>query len=200
MRTVQQGARVPARLSRTGVQLYTQADGSVLREYRPPSEVFAADSLKSFETATVTIGHVDVDPSNWKMLAVGFVLNPHKEDGRYVGADVVLQDAEALRRANLPRGDAQALVECSVGYDCSLEMTSGTSPDGEKYDAIQRQIVAQHVALGPADWARGGPAVKLKLDGGGAIARFDEAVSRAAAYSMLACDPELALFVANLRR
>lgn len=167
LKTVQGGARIPSRLSRIGVQNYTTADGKTIREYRPPSEVFAPASLKSFETATVTLGHPDmVTPDTWKRDAIGLVLSPHVEDQRYVGADLVIQDAEALRRANLPSSDPNALVEISCGYDCELEMTSGTSPDGEKYDAIQRSLIINHVGLGPKDWGRAGNEVKLKLDGG----------------------------------
>lgn len=198
LKTVQGGARVPARLSRIGVQNYTQGDGSVLREYRPPSEVFSPASLASFATATVTIGHPGmVTPSSWKKDAVGSVIGAKQEDGRYVGADLVLQDAEALRRANLPPSDPDALVEISCGYDCELEMRGGISPDGEAYDAIQRNIVINHVALGPRDWGRAGNAVKLKLDGGGAFSVIDVAPR---APSLLARDPDLSLFVADLRR
>jgi hypothetical protein len=114
-----------------------------------------------------------VTPETWRNHAVGSVLGPHKEDGRFVGADIVLQDAEALRRANLPPDDPHALVELSCGYDCSLEKTAGTDPaTGERYDAIQRDIVVNHIGLGPKDWGRAGNAVKLKLDGG-AVAIID---------------------------
>lgn len=176
---MQGGARIPARLSRIGVQNYTQADGKVIREYRPPEEVFDAKSLKSFETATVTVGHPDmVRPETWKDHAIGFPLTPHVEDGRFVGADIVLQDAEAIRRASLPATDPDALVELSCGYDCNLEMKPGVSPDGEKYDAIQRDIVVNHIGLGPKDWGRAGSAVKLKLDGG-AVSHFEANEPRA---------------------
>jgi hypothetical protein len=196
LKTVQGGARIPSRLSRIGVQNYETADGKVLREYRPPSEVFALASLKSFETATLTIGHPgQVTSDNWKALAVGFALNPHAEDSRYVGADLVLQDAEALRRANLPASAPDALVELSCGYDCVLEMTSGTSPEGEKYDAVQRAIVVNHIGLGPKDWGRAGNEVKLKLDGG-AFAVTDSAHRKP---SPLLIDGDLLLFALRMR-
>lgn len=161
-RTVQDAVRVPSRVSRTGVQNYTDSSGKVLREYRPPEEVFDPTSLKSFETAVVTVDHPPemVSPANFRKYAIGHVIDPHPEAGKYVAADLVVHDADAI--AAIDRGD---LVECSVGYDCDLEMTSGTTPDGEAYDAIQRSISANHVALGGKDWARCGPACSIKTDG-----------------------------------
>lgn len=161
-RTVQGHARIPAALSRTGVQVYPQADGTVRREYRPPNEVFASDSLKTFDTATVTVGHPDmVTPANWKQHAVGDIRNA-KADRKFVAAELVIRDADTLAKI-----DSGELAEISCGYDCMLEMTPGTSPDGEKYDAIQHNIVINHVGLGPKDWGRAGNDVRLRLDGGG---------------------------------
>ena len=159
--TPQGHARIPAALARTGVQNYPQPDGSVRREYRPPEEVFKADSLRTFDTATVTIGHPTmIDPSNWKEHAVGDIRNP-KRDGKYVAAELVIRDDTTLKRI-----DSGELQELSCGYDCMLEMRPGTSPDGEKYDAIQRDITINHVGLGPKDWGRAGSEVRLRLDGG----------------------------------
>jgi hypothetical protein len=161
MRTPQGQARIPANVARTGVQLYPQADGSVRREYRPPEEVFHPDSLRTYETATVTEGHPGVVTSeNWSQLAKGDVRAPHR-DGRFVAADLVIRDKSTLDK--IEAGDLQ---ELSCGYDCMLELTPGTSPDGEHYDAIQRSIVVNHIGLGPKDWARAGNAARLRLDGG----------------------------------
>lgn len=160
-KTVQGNARIPAALSRTGVQVYPQEDGTVRREYRPPEEVFAPDSMKSFETATVVVGHpATIDPSNWRQHAIGDIRAP-KRDGRFVAAELVIRD-----RAALDRIDSGELQELSCGYDCMLEMTPGTTADGERYDAVQRQIVINHVGLGPKAWGRAGSEVRLRLDGG----------------------------------
>lgn len=160
--TPQGHARIPAALARTGVQNYPQADGTVRREYRPPAEVFATKSIATFDTATVTVGHpANVDPSNWKEHAVGDIRNP-RQDGKYVAADLVVRDEATLKRI-----DSGELQELSCGYDCMLEMKSGTSPEGEKYDAIQHDITINHVGLGPKDWGRAGSEVRLRLDGGG---------------------------------
>ena len=150
---------IPALLTRTGVFRYTQADGSVRRELRLPDEVFAEDALATLDTVPVTVGHPGkVTPDNWKTLAVGDVRNV-KKDGRYVAADVAIRDAVTLQRV-----DSGDLVELSCGYDCALEMKSG-SYDGEDYDAIQRTLRYNHVGLGPEGWGRAGAEVRLRLDG-----------------------------------
>jgi hypothetical protein len=55
----------------------------------------------------------------------------------------------------------------SLGYETDLDMTPGTAPDGTRYDAIQRRVRANHVALGPSGWGRAGSAVALRLDSAG---------------------------------
>ena len=160
-KTVQGHARIPAALSRTGVQNYPQADGTVRREYRPPEEVFSPESMHTFDTATLVVGHpAMVDPDNWREHAVGEI-RAAKQDGKYVAADLVVRDKAALEKI-----DKGELVELSCGYDCSLDFTPGVSPEGEKYDAVQRDIVINHVGLGPSNWGRAGSEVRLRLDGG----------------------------------
>ena len=44
---------------------------------------------------------------------------------------------------NLESGERK---EISLGYKCRLEQTSGTI-NGESYDAIQRDIVVNHIAM-----------------------------------------------------
>jgi hypothetical protein len=116
-----------------------------------------------------------VDPSNWKEHAVGDIRNP-KRDGSYVAAELVIRDESTLKRI-----DSGELQELSCGYDCMLEMQPGTTSDGEKYDAIQRDITINHVGLGPKDWGRAGSEVRLRLDGGGvAYVDADPRVARPA--------------------
>lgn len=198
MRTPQGQARIPANVARSGVQLYPQADGSVRREYRPPEEVFHPDSLRTYETATVTEGHPgQVTSENWSQLAKGDVRAPRR-DGRFVVADLVIRD-----KAVLDKVEDGTLQELSCGYDCLLEMTPGTSPEGEHYDAIQRAIVVNHIGLGPKDWARAGNAARLHLDGGGVCnvedaeagprpARMDEIAKLQAQIATLTAEAEKA--------
>ena len=171
MKTAQGGARIPANLTRTGVLLYPQADGTVRREYRPPSEVFDAASMRTLETSAVTIGHPKmVTPSDYKALNTGVIIGPRR-DGRFLAADIAVNDADALARV-----DSGDLVELSCGYTCELELQPGTTPDGEKYDAVQRAIIYNHVALLPKNAGRAGSDVRLRLDSSGIdVAHIDVA-------------------------
>lgn len=156
---------VSARCARTGVQEYQQPDGSIRREYRPPDEVFAADSLDSFRFSTLTVGHppLGVSAETWRQLAVGHAGHePKPEEGRFIGSDLYVQDASAARGVETKR-----LVELSCGYSCDLDMTPGVSPDGEPYDAVQRNIRHNHLALLPQGNARGGPELRIRLDSKG---------------------------------
>lgn len=159
-RTPQGGIRAPATLTRVGVFPYKLADGSRRRELRLPEEVFAPESLATLEAAPLTDLHPPdgVTADNWRQLTIGHVVSQAQPSGPYVSADVVIQDAEAIRRV-----DAGERKELSCGYDCALEMVSGEY-QGEPYDAIQRRIRYNHVALGPPGWGRAGANVALRLD------------------------------------
>lgn len=156
--------RVPARLTRTGVFTYRNPDGTPRREYRPPEAVFAPASLEALRGATVTDLHpkhsrgVDrVDAENWRDLAIGHVGDDVRQAGEYVEASIVIADARAIQRI-----EARERTEVSVGYQVDLERTPGTTPSGEAYDAIQRNIRPNHVAIVPR--GRAGRDVSLRLD------------------------------------
>jgi hypothetical protein len=147
-RTGAGGVRVKANFSRTGVQNYYDAKGNLIREFRPPEEVFSEDSLKSFALAPVTIGHPKggVNPMNAGKLTHGIVVGATDREKidhhEFTSGDLVLMTQHAIEGAE--RGD---YVELSVGYNCELDMTPGVTQDGEHYDCVQRNIVVNHVAM-----------------------------------------------------
>lgn len=162
-RTPTGGVRVPARVTRTGVLVYRRADGSTVREYRPEAEVFRPDSLATLADAAVTVAHPvggKVTPESFRADSVGYVREAGRRDGRFVAATLAVQDAQAIARI-----DARELVELSCGYSCTVDPTPGTTPDGERYDAIQKNIKYNHVALLPPGGGRAGREVALRVDG-----------------------------------
>lgn len=164
-RTPTNGIRVPARIGRTGVLRYQRADGTVVREYRPPTEAFRAESLASLEDAVVTVGHPKaaalVTPSIACSVSVGHVKSGGKRDGKFIAAELVVIDAQTIE--NIDQG---LLVEISAGYTCRHDATPGTDPDtGEAYDVVQRQILYNHCALLGSGEGRAGADVSLRLDG-----------------------------------
>lgn len=163
-RTPGGGIRVEGNLSRTGVQKYTREDGTVVREYRPPSEVFHPDSLASFQAAPVTDLHPPemVTAKNWKKYTRGHIADGVGHDDRFVKGDLVIGDGDVI--ASVDNGDRK---EISTGYRARLDETPGVTPEGEAYDAVQRRIRVNHVAIGPEKWARGGSEVAMRLDASG---------------------------------
>jgi hypothetical protein len=161
---------VRGRLTRTGAFLYS--DGAKeWREYRPPEEVFSEDALETLKGAPLTVGHPGkVTPENWSAFAKGHVRDDVKKDGKFVQATIRVADAATIKAI-----ESGALKELSCGYTADVDEEPGEA-DGERYDAIQRNIRYNHVGLGAAGWGRAGPEVKLYTDGGGAIAHLDVAV------------------------
>lgn len=162
-RTPQGGYRIDANLTRTGIFFYRGPNGEAVREYRPPEEVFNADSLESLKYASVTVGHpAMVKTANWKSLSVGVVGTDVREDGKFVAGSVIVQDEEAINKI-----DRDELVEISLGYSVKLDHTPGVTPDGEPYDAKQTEIKYNHAALLPRNTGRAGGEVRLRLDSAG---------------------------------
>jgi hypothetical protein len=93
-------------------------------------------------------------------LAIGHVSGDARQDADHVAADLAVTQPEAVARVD--RGD---LAELSCGYTCRTDENPGTSPEGEKYDAIQRDIRINHIGLGPRGWARGGRSLAFRADG-----------------------------------
>lgn len=139
-------------IGRTGILVYMNADGSTRREYRPPEEAFKADSLASIRGKPITMGHhgLVTNETYNQSKPIGTVLSEGKQDGENIRADVVIYDLNTDDR------------ELSCGYQTELEETSGVTPDGEHYDAIQRNIRYNHLAIVPR--GRAGNA-RLNMDG-----------------------------------
>lgn len=140
-------------VGRTGILEYMRPDGTIEREYRPPEEAFNEQSLLSLKGKPITVGHHGrVDSHNVDSIhPIGTVLSSgRKEDTNDIVADIILY--------TLPTQDR----ELSCGYTLDLDMTEGVTPEGEHYDAIQRNIRYNHLAV----VARGRAGVaRLNMDG-----------------------------------
>ena len=195
-RTGAGGARVPASVSRTGVQTYTDERGNVVREFRPAEAVFAPESLATLGSIPITVGHPPggVTPQNYRQLSVGHVSDApaaRRSDGpaEWVDTALVVNDAATLQRIDLPPTDPKALVEVSMGYLADVVLESGIAPSGEHYDARQTNIRFNHLALLPPGHARAGSGARLRLDGNQEptpmLVRHDDNTSAAAAPKQL---------------
>lgn len=137
-----------ARAVRTGIQLYAgdevgKPDMAVVKVYRPADSVFSDASLQSFTHAPITNDHPaeQVTADNWKALAIGEVSTAAKKDGEWVMLPLILKDAAAIKSVE------DGKRELSAGYVCELDWTAGALSDGSTYDAIQKDIKINHLAL-----------------------------------------------------
>lgn len=138
-----------------GIFEYTNPDGSIRRELRLPEDVFAPESLKSYKGKPIIITHDAgyVDKENVEDETIGTILSEGYQDGNDVRAEIIIHDTDAMKQSGLR--------ELSLGYNLRLEETSGEW-NGQPYDAIQRDIVINHLAL--VGSARAGEQARLNID------------------------------------
>lgn len=158
-RTAQGFLRVNARLTKTGIFSYDTG-----REFRSEEEVFRSDSLDSLKGAPVTDLHPSekssdnfLNPANAKNHIIG-IAEGVERDGPFLKGSLIIFHEDAIKA--IESGERK---EISLGYTCRLDKTPG-SVNGEAYDAIQRDIIVNHVAIGPKGWGRAGPDCSIHTD------------------------------------
>lgn len=151
-------------LARTGVQQYRayelglDAEGMdpmrVIRLHRPAEEVFNPQSMASFESKPVTIDHPSepVTADNWADLAKGEVRDVSRA-GEMMAGTVIVKSKDAIDAIQSGKN------QLSNGYSFDLDMTPGTSAQGQAYDGVQRNIRGNHIAI--VDAARCGSACRI---------------------------------------
>jgi len=142
-------------LTSIGIFEYATSDGSVRRELRLPEEVFSPESLKSYKAKPVCLTHDAglLDKSNTVENSIGTILSEGIRDGNDVRAEIVIYDPDKVKRSQMR--------ELSVGYELDVDPTPGVW-HGERYDAVQRNIVVNHLAI--VENARAGEQARLNMD------------------------------------
>lgn len=133
-------------LARTGKQTYMKSelypdcadDHSEIEIDRKAEQVFAPNTLASFEDKPITLDHPseNVNPENYNELSVGHARNIRKAtvDGQEVMiGDLIFTSQEAIDA--IENGD---MLDLSCGYDCDI--TEGDNPE-------QINIRGNHIAL-----------------------------------------------------
>lgn len=143
-------------LTSTGIFEYRNPDGTIRRELRLPEEVFAPESLKSYKGKPIIITHDAglITKDNVHQEGVGTILSEGEQDGNDVRADIIIHDTDEMKRSGLK--------ELSLGYNLDLDETPGVW-EGKPYDAVQRNISINHLAL--VLEARAGDQARLNIDG-----------------------------------
>ncbi|MGJ0397421.1 MAG: DUF2213 domain-containing protein [Methylocystis sp.] len=149
-----------ARVARTGIQDYRgfevgKPEIATVRVYRPETEVFSRDAMASFAHRPTTIDHPPemVTAENWSKYAVGDTGDEVVRDGDYIRVPLTLMDKSAIDAVRAGKR------ELSAGYFCDLDFTPGKTPAGEAYDAVQRNIRGNHLAV--VDAARAGSKCRI---------------------------------------
>lgn len=142
-------------LTSTGIFEYTNPDGSIRRELRLPEEVFNPESLKSYKGKPIIITHDAglITKDNVHENGVGTILSEGYRSGNDVRAEIIIHDTDEMK--------SSGLKELSLGYNLDLDETPGVW-EGKPYDAIQRNIVVNHLAL--VLEARAGDQARLNID------------------------------------
>ena len=145
---------VPCAFARTGAQNYTAgslglqdvAADKIVAVMRDEADVFAEDTMSSFRSVPVTIGHpkdenglaVKVTADNSAELQVGVLEGMPTRDEDTVTGTLVIARQDAIDLIE------DGVKELSAGYTCDLEMT--TDEAGELV-IHQRNIRANHIAI-----------------------------------------------------
>lgn len=112
---------------------------SLIRITRDEGVLMAPQTLASFEGKPITLDHPDedVNPTNWRYLAVGTLRNVRRGEGEHsdkVIADMLIQDQRAISQVR------DGLREVSCGYEAEYEDLGGGR-------GRQMSITGNHVAL-----------------------------------------------------
>lgn len=141
---------VDARAARIGIQIYGgfevgRPDLSTVRVLRSADEVFHKDALASFAHRPVTNDHPKdaVTTENWKQVAVGHTADEVKVNANDIFVRVPMMVSDAAAIADIEGGKR----ELSAGYTCDLDWTAGVTADGQSFDASQRNIRVNHIAI-----------------------------------------------------
>jgi len=140
-----------------GVFPYLNADGSIHRELRLPEEVFKPESLESLKMKPISNLHPDeeITAENIKKHQVGFTGDVVREDNYHVSVSLTITDQETIQEIKAGKRGL------SAGYSLALEEASGNYL-GTQYDAIQREIKYNHIAIVP--FGRAGDAARIRMD------------------------------------
>lgn len=166
-------------ISKTGVYPYLGREigasepDRIYKVYRPEEELSSQETIDSFKLMPLVDEHAMLGDE-----AAGFTPAERKGVQGVIGEDVYF-DAPYLRgNIKVYSESAKGLVksgtkrELSPGYRFKLDMTPGTF-NGEAYDAIQREIRANHLAL--VTEGRTGPDVSV-LDSAAHLCALDSAL------------------------
>lgn len=142
----------------SGAQIGHEEADRIFKVYRPGEELADPECIESFKLLPFINEHTMLGSEDEGMTP------PERKGVEGMIGEDVYYDAPYLRGTlrivseSLKNALAGGKVELSPGYRCVYEMTPGVF-NGERYDAIQRKIRGNHLAL--VDEGRTGPDVAV---------------------------------------
>lgn len=129
-------------IAKPGVLVYENPDGTKRREFLPPEELFANDSIESFKGLPITDEHPieGVSSMNYNQFTKGAIGNVYEDKGVLIGEFTVYDPA---LNEKISSGEK---VELSIGRRMALDLKSGVF-NNSPFDAVQRNIRANHLAI-----------------------------------------------------
>lgn len=139
----------------SGGQIGAPDRGKIYQVYRPAEELAAADTLASFRLVPIINDHTMLGAGATPAEGVGV-------DG-VIGENIRVTDGVMTANLkifsdSLAQDIKKGKKELSCGYRCVYDFTPGVW-NGQAYDAVQRQIRGNHLAL--VDEGRMGPQVAI---------------------------------------
>lgn len=150
-----------AHATRPGILLYRRQDGTTARELIPEEELLKPAVLASLAGKPVTREHPTsgrVTTDNAAQVSVGSLMDEvtYDEVGGFVKVRMIVHRQDGIDYID------QGNTQVSVGRVCKMDPTPGTHPKFGAYDAVQRDIRFNHLAITRA--GRAGPDVALRVD------------------------------------
>lgn len=149
--------RAPIKMSMVGVMDYGYA-----KKVKKPAELFSVDTINSFQGLPIVDEHpkvddnfVYIDVDNYKQYAKGSISEP-QPDGKFLKGIATIWDRDLIKQVQ--SGEKR---EASIAYSRKDDYTPGEF-DGDHYDAEQKNIIGNHLALTTA--GRAGEMVKIEID------------------------------------
>lgn len=112
----------------------------IYRLYRDPEEL--AKGAATFNNLPILLDHTYVSAEKPEKERVIGSMSGVEFGDPYLAADLCFWDKAAIDAIN-----AEAIEELSSAYHYKADMTPGTTPEGEAFDGVMRDIIGNHLAL-----------------------------------------------------
>lgn len=144
-------------ITRPGVFPYRRSDGGVSMEAKLPEELFSSATVSSANSKPMTDDHPaePVNANNYSKYAKGMTHNDAAVKDNKLAISFTITDSETIKKVN------DGKRELSIGFQADVKSETGMY-DGMQYDAVQRNMLINHIAI--VEEGRAGPQVAIRGD------------------------------------